>query len=196
MSSANYPRIFQNLHAVVPFVNKITSINHHLSSTLCQLNPSLFVVSIFCTVMMFVLITFELRAYNTPRTHSELFVSTRHQADTFHANIDITFSKVPCDIIGLNSHDALGNQKNDVQGDLRKHRLDSNGNSLSVETWDEKSATRQEIRDRTQKEIRENQGCRFEGFIELKRVPGQFYISTFDFSDILSNLAMQGFTLD
>ena len=75
-----------------------------------------------------------------PRTHSELFVSTSHTEDTFHANLDITFPKVPCDIIGLNFMDSLGNRVNDYYGQLHKHRLDSAGNSLSVETWDEKEA--------------------------------------------------------
>ena len=74
---------------------------------------------------MFVLITFEIRNYTMPRTHSELFISTSHKEDTLHANIDITFPLVPCDIIGLNLRDSLGNQINDYYGQLHKHRLDS-----------------------------------------------------------------------
>lgn len=46
------------------------------------------------------------------------------------------------------------------------------------------------------KEFREGQGCRMKGFIELNRVPGNFYISTFDFQDIMMQANIEGFALD
>lgn len=58
---------------------------------------------------MVLLGTFEIKNYMAPTTHSSIFISTSHKADTFHANIDIEFPFVPCDIIGLNLRDSLNN---------------------------------------------------------------------------------------
>ena len=57
-------------------------------------------------------------------------------------NIDITLPYMPCDVIGLTIEDQMGNSVEDVDGDLKKHRLDMNGVELSVETFQEKNDER------------------------------------------------------
>lgn len=121
---------------------------------------------------------------------------TSHRHDTFHANIDITFPYIPCDIIGLNMRDGLNNAVNDYYGELHKHRLSKDGEDLSIESWGEKVSGRTNVAQRALKEFREGQGCRFEGFLELNRVPGNFYISTFDFQDIIMMAAQEGLYID
>jgi len=123
----------------------------------------------------------EIRNYFSPQTSSSLFISTSHSSDTFHANIDITFPYIPCDIIGLSLRDSLNNHVSDYYGELHKHRLDSSGKDLGIETWGERNVARQDLRARTKTEFDQKQGCRFEGYLELNRVPGNFYISTQDF---------------
>ena len=39
---------------------------------------------------------------------------------------------MPCDVIGLDLQDEMGNHIQDYSGQLFKHRLDKNGNELSV----------------------------------------------------------------
>ena len=81
-------------------------------------------VSIVCTIVMVVLGTSEIRNYFQHQTSSSLFISTSHSSDTFHANLDITFPYIPCDIIGLSLRDSLNNHVSDYYGELHKHRLD------------------------------------------------------------------------
>jgi hypothetical protein len=111
---------------VEQYVNKILNLNSIL-------------VSIICTIVMVLLGTSEIKNYLQHKTHSSLFISTSHKADTFHANIDITFPFIPCDVIGLNLRDSLENVVNDYYGEIHKHRIDSSGNDLGVETWGEKT---------------------------------------------------------
>lgn len=55
---------------------------------------------------------------------------------------------MPCDVIGLDLEDQMGNQIDDYYGDLHKNRIDSEGNHLSTETWTEKNDKRALIVDR------------------------------------------------
>jgi hypothetical protein len=98
---------------------------------------------------MVVLGTSELRNYFQHSTSSSIFISTSHSSDTFHANIDITFPHIPCDIIGLNLKDSLNNHINDYYGDLHKHRISADGKDLGIESWGEKNSPRHEVKTRT-----------------------------------------------
>ena len=102
---------------------------------------------------MVLLGTSEIRNYLQANTTSNLFIGTTHKSDVFHANIDITFPFVPCDVIGLNLRDSLENAVNDYYGEVHKHRLDKDGNDLGIESWYEKNMQRVEVRDRTRKEF-------------------------------------------
>lgn len=103
---------------------------------------------------------------------------------------------MPCDVIGLTMEDQMGNSVDDVDGDLKKHRLDENGVELSVETFQEKNDGRQVIAERVEKELTEKQGCRISGFVEALRVPGILMISHTAFEDIELYLQLMGYTLD
>ena len=74
---------------------------------------------------MFVLGASEIKRFVVANTQSNLFIGTSHKSDIFHANIDVTFPFVPCDIIGLNLRDSLEHSINDYYGEVHKHRLDS-----------------------------------------------------------------------
>ena len=138
----------------------------------------------------------EIVNYFSEHTYSNLFIGTSHRSDVFHANIDITFPKMPCDVIGLNYRDSLENSVNDYFGELHKHRIDKNGKDLGIESWYEKTQQRNEIYHRALKEFKQGQGCRLEGYIEMNRVPGFFYITTSDFLDLLGTLEGEGYYTD
>lgn len=103
---------------------------------------------------------------------------------------------MPCDIVGLNLQDSLGNHVSDYYGELHKHRLRADGSEISVETWGEKNVNRKEIADRVEKALDEGQGCNIKGFVEAVRVPGNFNIGTSAFGDIVQFLSMKGHTFD
>ena len=88
----------------------------------------------------------------------------------------------------------MGNRVNDYYGELHKHRLDSDGEELSIETWEEKNANRQDVANRIEQEIKDKQGCRLSGFVEAVRVPGSFYISHSGFGDVKMWLMQKGYT--
>jgi len=95
----------------------------------------------------------EIKNYISCETSSNIVISTSHSKDTFKVNLDITFPKMPCDVIGMSLQDSLGNQINDYYGELHKHRLDRKGIDLGIETWKEKNVNRKELRDRAAKEL-------------------------------------------
>lgn len=145
---------------------------------------------------MIVLGTSETITYFSAHTFSSLFIGTTHRSDVFHANLDITFPHMPCDIIGLNYRDSLENAVNDYFGEIHKHRLDRNGKDVGVESWGDKTMNRNEIKNLALKEFEKGQGCRFEGYIEMNRVPGFFFISAQEFSDILHAAEEKGYFPD
>ena len=74
--------------------------------------------------------------------------------------------------------------------------MDENGDYISVESWKEKNESRKVILDKIKKELKENQGCRIAGFIEVVRVPGNFHISHHAFGDLLNALNAEEIYLD
>ena len=81
------------------------------------------IVSVICTVILILLGASEIKTYLEPSTTAEIFTQSSHASDTFKINIDIVLPKMPCDIIGLDLEDQLGNHISDYYGELHKHRL-------------------------------------------------------------------------
>ena len=96
-------------------------------------------VSVICAVALVLLSITEIHNYMKPSTSSQIAIQSSHDTDTFHINIDVTMPRMPCDVIGLNLQDSMGNQVSDYYGELHKHRLDKDGKELSIETWQEKN---------------------------------------------------------
>ena len=113
--------------------------------------------------MLVGLTIFEVQQYLTAESQAELIIDTSHRDDFVNVNIDITFPKMPCDVIALDVQDILGTHKTDVMGDLQKQRIDSAGKVLSKESALDKNQFRSSILERIKKEMEEEQGCRFSG---------------------------------
>ena len=105
-------------------------------------------VSVICAAVLVLLTVTEVHTYLKPQTSSQISIQSSHDTDTFHINIDITLHKMPCDIIGLNLRDSLGNSISDYYGELKKHRIDKDGTEISIETWQEKNQNRKQIAER------------------------------------------------
>ena len=81
-------------------------------------------------------------------------------------------------------------------GELYKHRIDKKGKILSTESANEANDFRGNIRDRVKKEMDAQQGCHFQGYIKVYRVPGNFHIATHAMGDIYMMLKNEGFKFD
>jgi hypothetical protein len=88
-------------------------------------------------------------------SHAELIIDTSHRDDFVNINVDVTFNRMPCDVLSLDVQDIMGTHKTDLMGDLKKHRLSKDGKILSTESALEKSEWRASIRDRVKKELDE-----------------------------------------
>lgn len=91
-------------------------------------------VSVVCTFILITLTVYEVNDYMKANSKAELVIDMSHRDDFVNVNIDITFYKMPCDILSLDVQDILGTHKTDVMGDLSKNRLSSSGAVLSAET--------------------------------------------------------------
>ena len=50
--------------------------------------------------------------------------------------------------------------------------------------------------ERLKKEVKEGQGCRLEGYLEVARIPGNFYLAHHAFFDLLEAFQAEGFEFD
>jgi len=90
-------------------------------------------VSIICTFVLITLTIYEVQSYINTGSKAELIIDTSHRDDFVPINIDITFPRMPCDILSLDVQDILGTHKTDVMGELYKKRLNEHGVVVSVE---------------------------------------------------------------
>lgn len=67
-------------------------------------------------------------------SHAELIIDTTHRDDFVNINLDLTFPRMPCDILSLDEQDVLGTHKTDMMDNLHKIRLDQYGKKVSEET--------------------------------------------------------------
>jgi len=67
-------------------------------------------ISLICTGVIVVLGVQETTTYIRSSTSSKIVIENTHSRDKFHANLDISFPFIPCDLIGLTIIDGLGNK--------------------------------------------------------------------------------------
>ncbi|XP_046547379.1 endoplasmic reticulum-Golgi intermediate compartment protein 3-like [Haliotis rubra] len=86
-------------------------------------------VTLSSAVLMFILFVSEFNYYLTKEVQPELFVDTS-RGQKIRINIDIVFSKLPCAYLSIDAMDVSGEQQIDVDHNLFKQRLDSNGKTV------------------------------------------------------------------
>lgn len=115
--------------------------------------------------MLIGLTVFEVQQFLRAESKAELIIDMSHRDDFVNVNMDISFPKIPCDVLSVDIEDVLGTHKTDVMGDLHKKRLNKNGEVINEESQLDKNAWRGTIFERVKKELEEEQGCRITGFI-------------------------------
>ena len=101
-----------------------------------------FVVSIITVVIMASLFWGELKLYMTSVLRTEDMVIDKETKDRTVINMSIDFdrfvvlylvlSRIPCMLIDVGYRDALGNDRTDLESEIRKTNLDVNGNLIGV----------------------------------------------------------------
>ena len=139
---------------------------------------------------------FEVQKFVNAESHAELIIDMSHRDDFVNVNIDVTFPKLPCDVISLDESDLLGTRKNDIMGTLKKNRLSKEGKVLSTENQMERNDFRRSVYERVKKEMDDKQGCQLIGTFQVYRVPGNFHIGSHQFGDIKGMLIREGYDFD
>ena len=84
---------------------------------------------------------------------ADLIIDMSHRDDFVNVNLDITFPKIPCDVLSVDVEDILGTHKTDVMGELHKDRLDKKGKKVNEETQLDKNSFRGDILKRVKEEL-------------------------------------------
>lgn len=113
--------------------------------------------------MLIGLTIFEVQQYMAHDSKADLIVDLSHRDDFVMVNLDISFPKIPCDVLSIDVEDILGTHKTDVMGDMHKKRLSKDGKVINEETAKQKTEWHGSIYERVKKELKEEQGCRLSG---------------------------------
>lgn len=125
-----------------------------------------------------------------------VFIQNSHKLDTIKVNVDIDMPYMPCDVIGIDVEDSIGNHMQDYFGHIQKHRIMPDGTYVSDVTQEERHESRRAMLERLKREVKEGQGCRLEGYLEVVRIPGNFHVAHHAFNDLLQALHADGVTFD
>ena len=60
-----------------------------------------------------------------------MLVDISHHDDRLNINVDIVFSRMPCDVLSLDVQDVMGTHVVDISGSLFKKKLTKTGEVLS-----------------------------------------------------------------
>ena len=139
------------------------------------------VVSILACLFMLLLFLSELNTYLTISTSTEMFVDINRGGEKLIINIDLAFPRYPCSVMSLDAQDIMGSHVMNVEGSMKKIRLDADGAPLSEEDLLKGSGQVDASSARAQFEHKE--GCRLQGHIKVNKVPGNFHISSHAYHD-------------
>ena len=84
------------------------------------------VLTVTSAIVMLLLFASEIRDYLQPEMKEELFVDTS-RSGKLKINLDINFSGISCDFLGLDAMDVSGEQHIDIEHNIYKRRLDLQG---------------------------------------------------------------------
>ena len=103
--------------------------------------------------------------------------------------MDINFPSAPCHILSLDVQDLMGTHIMNVGGNLMKMRYSSLGAELGI--WEPQDKSIEEIMMAAKEAFKQKEGCALQGYISVNRVPGNFHISTHDYSQVLALIQEQ-----
>lgn len=185
----------------------------HAEDHLISKTPSGAIVSIIGLLIMVTLFIHELMFYLTPVTIHEMSVD-HTQGETLPIHINMTFPALPCQILSVDAIDMSGKHEVDLDTNIWKLRLHKDGYILGSEYLSdlverghhEGHASDEDHKDgvdghthlhtfnkdpeKTIKEVkqamREHEGCRVFGVLDVERVAGNFHLSVHGLSIVVA----------
>lgn len=82
---------------------------------------------------MVILFISELQGYLAISEISEMYVDVGRGDEKIRVNMDIIFPNFPCDILSVDAQDVMGSHHVNLEGDLKKYRIDKTGNVINEE---------------------------------------------------------------
>ncbi|EAR91995.2 endoplasmic reticulum vesicle transporter (macronuclear) [Tetrahymena thermophila SB210] len=148
------------------------------------------VYSIIAFVVGFILFWNELKDYRTDQMIYKMRVQ-QLEVESVKANIDLHIYGSPCTLLALDLQDEVGNHTLDYTDTIKKIRVLKDGTELESGFGDGNPNYRgssQEI-DEAIDAVNNEEGCRINGYINLKKVPGNFHISYHAKMDVMNRIA-------
>ena len=92
--------------------------------------------------------------------------------------MDIEFPYIPCYILSLDVQDVVGTHVIDLDGDLIKNRIDSNGKIVESIDHDHKILDNKQNVQNAMLAVDNQEGCRLTGYVTVNKVSGNFHLSS------------------
>ena len=86
-------------------------------------------MTVLSGLVMILLFTSEFKDYLQPQMKEELFVDTS-RTGKLKINVDVIFSRISCDFLGIDAMDVSGEQHIDIEHNIYKRRLDLDGKPI------------------------------------------------------------------
>ena len=87
------------------------------------------ILTVLSGLVMIILFASEFRDYLQPQMKEELFVDTS-RTGKLKINVDVIFSRISCDFLGIDAMDISGEQHIDIEHNIYKRRLDLDGKPI------------------------------------------------------------------
>ncbi|KAK1404805.1 Endoplasmic reticulum vesicle transporter [Heracleum sosnowskyi] len=177
-------------------------------------------VSVLGLVIMTTLFVHELRYYLTTYTVHQMSVDLK-RGETLPIHINMTFPSLPCDVISVDAIDMSGKHEVDLDTNIWKLRLNSDGYILGTEylsdlvekghtshKHDDDKSRHEDLTshfdglDEGGKEtvmsvkqaLKNGEGCRVYGVLDVQRVAGNFHISVHGLNIFVAQMIFEGAT--
>lgn len=177
-------------------------------------------VSVVGLVIMTTLFVHELGYYLTTYTVHQMSVDLK-RGETLPIHINMTFPSLPCDVISVDAIDMSGKHEVDLDTNIWKLRLNSDGYILGTEYLsdlvekghtshkhdDDKSRHEdlklhfdgldeggQETVKGVKLALKNGEGCRVYGVLDVQRVAGNFHISVHGLNIFVAQMIFEGAT--
>ena len=136
-------------------------------------------ISIGAIIIMVLLFLGEIKSFFTPTSRSDMFVANDETEEhgQLKVNFNMTFHQLPCFVASFDVVDVLGRHAVNVMGDTKKRRVGPNDEFLGEYV---------ERHDHNLYPGMVNEGCNFEGFVMVHKVPGNFHVSAHGLQELVS----------
>ena len=138
------------------------------------------ITAISIMIFLFFRQLMDFYSYHT-KTNSIVF-QPKNSDEQISINMNFVFNSVPCNLLSLDTVDAMNNHKGDIGGQLTKYKYDPASDKIK-----EKYNTDRSLNGLVNA-INKNEGCAFVGKMSVSQVPGEFHISFHNYRNLWQQL--------